>query len=239
MVAKRTHGSGEDASNDDKGKGHDDLPVRPRAATPAGAAPATASASPAKLSTQPVQAVSASSIGAAKHDSKGGKSSGEGGAAGPAALAGPASASGPAAAAPAAGPAGSGPPARAPAVSAPATFSVATEAAAAPKSRPVSSQLARNFIRKLQGGGKAQTRLKVLLDTLAAEDGCEVMIIRDQMDVTCAIVLQSAVQKVAFEQWGESLTLYFKHGTNNVGYHLVVLRKLLLAVVFPSLTLCH
>ncbi|KAE8996816.1 hypothetical protein PR001_g19746 [Phytophthora rubi] len=86
--------------------------------------------------------------------------------------------------------------------------------------RPVSSQPARNFIRELQGEGMAQARLKVLLDTLAAEDGCEVMIIRDQMDVTYAIVVPSAVQKVVFEQWGESLTLDFTHGTNNVGYHL-------------------
>ncbi|KAE9298952.1 hypothetical protein PR003_g23118 [Phytophthora rubi] len=322
MVAKRTRGSGVDASNDDdKGKSHDDLPVGPRAATPAGdAAPPAAPASTGK-----VQAVSASSIGAAKHDRAGGKSSGEGGAAGPAALAGPA---------PAAGPAGSGPPAHAPAATALATFARATGAAAAPKEdrfyrsfvnyrckhgvhqerrgagkrnfdvnfigcrvrfnvvlmnvaaprehprhrlvvrdewrmhnhatehtgtsaraqdvpseghvaptvttlhknsvrsgeiagflseqigRPVSSQPARNFIRELQGEGMAQARLKVLLDTLAAEDGCEVMIIRDQMDVTYAIVVPSAVQKVVFEQWGESLTLDFTHGTNNVGYHL-------------------
>ncbi|KAE9087252.1 hypothetical protein PF010_g19800 [Phytophthora fragariae] len=123
MVAKRTRGSGVDASNDgDKGKGHDDLPVGPRAATPAGdAAPPAAPASTGK-----VQAVSASSIGAAKHDRAGGKSSGEGGAAGPAALAGPA---------PAAEPAGSGPPAHAPAATALATFARATGAAAAPKAK--------------------------------------------------------------------------------------------------------
>ncbi|KAE9219555.1 hypothetical protein PF004_g13572 [Phytophthora fragariae] len=36
MVTKRTHGSGEDASNDGNGKGRDDLPVKARAATPAG-----------------------------------------------------------------------------------------------------------------------------------------------------------------------------------------------------------
>ncbi|KAE8892855.1 hypothetical protein PF003_g22998 [Phytophthora fragariae] len=51
MVAKRTRGSGVDASNDgDKGKGHDDLPVGPRAATPAGdAAPPAAPASTGKV----------------------------------------------------------------------------------------------------------------------------------------------------------------------------------------------
>ncbi|KAE8877538.1 hypothetical protein PF005_g14566 [Phytophthora fragariae] len=174
MVAKRTHGSGEDASNDDKGKGHDDLPVRPRAATPAGAAPATASASPAKLSTQPVQAVSASSIGAAKHDSKGGKSSGEGGAAGPAALAGPASASGPAAAAPAAGPAGSGPPARAPAVSAPATFSVATEAAAAPKTKRKRTQTSRSVDKRLRRFSPHEADRSTLADSLRDPTSSEV-----------------------------------------------------------------
>ncbi|KAE9312885.1 hypothetical protein PF008_g19865 [Phytophthora fragariae] len=143
MVAKRTRGSGVDASNDgDKGKGHDDLPVGPRAATPAGdAAPPAAPASTGKVSTQPVQAVSASSIGAAKHDRAGGKSSGEGGAAGPAALAGPALA---------AGPAGSGPPAHAPAATALATFARATGAAAAPKAKRKRTQTSRSGDKRLR-----------------------------------------------------------------------------------------
>ncbi|ETM46222.1 hypothetical protein L914_08837 [Phytophthora nicotianae] len=86
--------------------------------------------------------------------------------------------------------------------------------------RTITSQVARKFIRKLQGGSAAQSRLKLLLDSLAAEEDCEAMVIHDQMGVTCAIVVQSATQKLAFKNWGETLAMDWTHGTNNVGYHL-------------------
>ncbi|KAF1788596.1 hypothetical protein GQ600_18047 [Phytophthora cactorum] len=63
----------------------------------------------------------------------------------------------------------------------------------------------------------AQSRLKLLLDTLAAEDDCDVMVFHDQMGVTCGIVVQTATQKLAFKQWGETLAMDWTHGTNNVG----------------------
>ncbi|ETP16254.1 hypothetical protein F441_09121, partial [Phytophthora nicotianae CJ01A1] len=46
------------------------------------------------------------------------------------------------------------------------------------------------------------------------------MVIHDQMGVTCAIVVQSATQKLVFKNWGETLAMDWTHGTNNVGYHL-------------------
>ncbi|EGZ21228.1 hypothetical protein PHYSODRAFT_414458, partial [Phytophthora sojae] len=51
-------------------------------------------------------------------------------------------------------------------------------------------------------------------------DGSDVLVIQDQMDVTCAIVMQTKVQKLMLERWGDSLTMDFTHGTNNLGYHL-------------------
>ncbi|ETL85973.1 hypothetical protein L917_14552, partial [Phytophthora nicotianae] len=94
--------------------------------------------------------------------------------------------------------------------------------------RQVTSQVARNFIRKLQSGSTTQSRLKLLLNSLAEEHGGDVFVIRDQMEVTCGIVIQSAVQIVVLEQWGESLTLDFTRGTNNG----VLRRRLPLAVAF-------
>ncbi|OWZ16719.1 LOW QUALITY PROTEIN: hypothetical protein PHMEG_0009443 [Phytophthora megakarya] len=76
------------------------------------------------------------------------------------------------------------------------------------------SQLARNFIRKLRGESTSRSRLKIMLDTLAAEKDCDVLEIRDQTELTCAIVVQSSVQKLAFEHWGETLAFDRTHGTN-------------------------
>ncbi|ETO80537.1 hypothetical protein F444_05006 [Phytophthora nicotianae P1976] len=62
----------------------------------------------------------------------------------------------------------------------------------------VTPQQARNFIRSITG----------------EESG------EDQMDVTCGVVMQTKVQKLMFERWGETLAMDFTHGTNNRVYHL-------------------
>uniref|UniRef100_K3X1X0 ZSWIM1/3 RNaseH-like domain-containing protein n=1 Tax=Globisporangium ultimum (strain ATCC 200006 / CBS 805.95 / DAOM BR144) TaxID=431595 RepID=K3X1X0_GLOUD len=40
------------------------------------------------------------------------------------------------------------------------------------------------------------------------------------MDITCAVVMQTSAQKAIFEQWGQTLSTDWTHGTNNLGYHL-------------------
>ncbi|EGZ08513.1 hypothetical protein PHYSODRAFT_415403, partial [Phytophthora sojae] len=59
-----------------------------------------------------------------------------------------------------------------------------------------------------------------MLQAIRQLDGSDVLVIQDQMDVTCGIVMQTKVQKLMFERWGDTLTMDFTHGTNNLGYHL-------------------
>ncbi|KAG3225886.1 hypothetical protein PC129_g3537 [Phytophthora cactorum] len=51
-------------------------------------------------------------------------------------------------------------------------------------------------------------------------DDSDVLVMQDQMDVTCGIVMQMKVQKLMFAKWDETLAMDFTHGTNNLGYHL-------------------
>ncbi|ETM52818.1 hypothetical protein F442_03739 [Phytophthora nicotianae P10297] len=44
-----------------------------------------------------------------------------------------------------------------------------------------------------------------MLDTLATFADHHVLVIRDQNDVTSGVVIQTAIQRLAFERWGESL----------------------------------
>ncbi|KAE9264237.1 hypothetical protein PR003_g32872, partial [Phytophthora rubi] len=84
----------------------------------------------------------------------------------------------------------------------------------------VSSQVIRNVLRRMHGNSSAAERLKNLLHELKQVDGSEVLVRQDDLEITCGIVIQTRVQKLACEQWGENLTLNFTHGTNNLGYHL-------------------
>ncbi|EGZ20035.1 hypothetical protein PHYSODRAFT_411015, partial [Phytophthora sojae] len=62
-----------------------------------------------------------------------------------------------------------------------------------------------------------------LLDTFVRVDDHDVLLVQDQMDITCVIAMQTAVQKACFKQWGDSLVMDWTHGTNNLGYHLDVI----------------
>ncbi|KAE9333284.1 hypothetical protein PF008_g14519 [Phytophthora fragariae] len=46
------------------------------------------------------------------------------------------------------------------------------------------------------------------------------MLIQDQLDLTCGVVIQTAAQKVCFEHWGQTLAMDWTHSTNNLGFHL-------------------
>ncbi|KAF1794586.1 hypothetical protein GQ600_24003 [Phytophthora cactorum] len=45
------------------------------------------------------------------------------------------------------------------------------------------------------------------------------------MDITSGIDMQTKVQKLMFERWGETLVMDFTHGTNNLGYQLAATCK--------------
>lgn len=70
------------------------------------------------------------------------------------------------------------------------------------------------------GRDSAEIRLKDMLHALRQLDGSDVLVMQDQIGVTTGIVLQTKVQKLMFERWGETLAMDFTHGTNNLGYHL-------------------
>ncbi|RLN55814.1 hypothetical protein BBJ28_00014860 [Nothophytophthora sp. Chile5] len=78
----------------------------------------------------------------------------------------------------------------------------------------------RNLIRSILGKDSAEERLKNLLHGLVQQEGSDVLLIQDQMGVTCGIVMQTKVPKMFFERWGQTLAMDFTHGTNNLGFHL-------------------
>ncbi|KAG6958540.1 hypothetical protein JG687_00009326 [Phytophthora cactorum] len=51
------------------------------------------------------------------------------------------------------------------------------------------------------------------------------MLMQDQFDVTCGIVIQTSVQKLCFEHWGQTLAMDWTHSTNNLGFHLENLNR--------------
>ncbi|GMF51831.1 unnamed protein product [Phytophthora fragariaefolia] len=80
-------------------------------------------------------------------------------------------------------------------------------------------QQTRNIIQQVLGFTTVD-RARVLLDTFVQVEGYDVLLVQDQMDITCIIAMQTAVQKSCFKQWGDSLVMDWTHGTNNLGYHL-------------------
>lgn len=81
-------------------------------------------------------------------------------------------------------------------------------------------QLTRNLVRQVLGESSTE-RSKVILGNFADEDsGNDVLLVQDQLDITCIIAMQSSIQKTCFETWGDSLVMDWTHGTNNLGYHL-------------------
>ncbi|GMF51091.1 unnamed protein product [Phytophthora fragariaefolia] len=80
-------------------------------------------------------------------------------------------------------------------------------------------QQTRNIIQQVLGSTTVD-RARVLLDTFVQVEGYDVLLVQDQMDITCIIAMQTAVQKSCFKQWGDSLVMDWTHGTNNLGYHL-------------------
>ncbi|GMF20553.1 unnamed protein product [Phytophthora fragariaefolia] len=86
--------------------------------------------------------------------------------------------------------------------------------------RQVTPQQARNIVQKVLKNTSAEKQLMSMLDALHENDGHDVLVIRDQNDVTFGVVMQTAVQKIAFQQWGDTLCMDWTYGTNNLGFHL-------------------
>ncbi|KAF1318594.1 Zinc finger swim domain-containing protein 3, partial [Globisporangium splendens] len=85
---------------------------------------------------------------------------------------------------------------------------------------PISPQQVQNLLRRTLGQSTAEVRVKAMLHAFVQTKGNDVLLVQDQMDITCAVVLQTSVQKAMFEQWGQTLSMDWTHGTNNLGYHL-------------------
>jgi hypothetical protein len=93
---------------------------------------------------------------------------------------------------------------------------------------PLATQQIRNLINARLGDGLAEDRLKQLLARFIDEDGCTCLLVQDEWDLTCGIVLQNPAQKEVFRRWGETLVLDWTHNTNNLGFYLGKLRNFLM-----------
>ncbi|KAG3060762.1 hypothetical protein PC122_g19887 [Phytophthora cactorum] len=67
----------------------------------------------------------------------------------------------------------------------------------------VTPQQTCNLIRSIMGQESGEDRLKDMLHALRQIEGSGVLVIQDQMDGTCGIVMQTKVQKMMFERWGD------------------------------------
>ncbi|KAG4043059.1 hypothetical protein PC123_g21468 [Phytophthora cactorum] len=67
----------------------------------------------------------------------------------------------------------------------------------------VTPQQTCNLIRSIMGQESGEDRLKDMLHAFRQIEGSGVLVIQDQMDGTCGIVMQTKVQKMMFERWGD------------------------------------
>ncbi|KAH7465586.1 uncharacterized protein KRP23_12126 [Phytophthora ramorum] len=84
----------------------------------------------------------------------------------------------------------------------------------------ITPQQTRHLIRSIMGQHSAEDRLKNMLHALVQLEDTDVLVIQDQIEVTCGIIMQTTVQKLMFQRWGETLAMDFTHGTNNLGVSL-------------------
>jgi hypothetical protein len=65
--------------------------------------------------------------------------------------------------------------------------------------------------------------MKYMLHALRKLDYCKVLVLQNQMNITCGIVMHTRLQNMMFERWGQTLAMDFTHCTNNLVYHLCML----------------
>jgi hypothetical protein len=84
----------------------------------------------------------------------------------------------------------------------------------------LSPQQTRNVLQQVLGSSTLE-RTKLLLDGFADENpGNDVLLVQDQIGISCVIAMQTWIQKQCFVEWGDALVMDWTHGTNNLGYHL-------------------
>lgn len=85
--------------------------------------------------------------------------------------------------------------------------------------RTFTSKQLHNFRNARLGGASAETSMKILLDRFTKLDGSNTLVVLDQDDHTCGVIMQSRIQRDLFQQYGDSLILDWTHDTNNVGFY--------------------
>ncbi|KAF1786832.1 hypothetical protein GQ600_4001 [Phytophthora cactorum] len=80
--------------------------------------------------------------------------------------------------------------------------------------KPVTSQQARNIVRRLEG--KKKTEEEKIMHEVGREEGNDVTNWISRLPLYPS---RNSTQK-SFELWGDCLLMYWTHGTNNLGYHL-------------------
>ncbi|TYZ60743.1 hypothetical protein PybrP1_004930 [[Pythium] brassicae (nom. inval.)] len=72
----------------------------------------------------------------------------------------------------------------------------------------VSPQLIWNLLRRPLGGESAETGVKDMLTRLVEEDNSDILLLlQDQLDLICAIVIQTSAQRAVFKHWGHTLAM--------------------------------
>ncbi|OWY98163.1 Serine protease [Phytophthora megakarya] len=109
----------------------------------------------------------------------------------------------------------------------------------------ITPQQTRNILRDLLGVSTLE-RIKAIIDAFVAEDGNDVLLVEEQMGITCVIAMQINIQKKCFRQWDDTLVMDWTHGTNNLGYHLgaiiffvLCLFMLFIVVLITVLLTCY
>lgn len=59
-----------------------------------------------------------------------------------------------------------------------------------------------------------------MLTRLVVDDSCDILLLQDQLDLTCATVIQTSAQRAVFKHWGQTLVMDWTHNMNTLGFHL-------------------
>lgn len=84
----------------------------------------------------------------------------------------------------------------------------------------VNSQLVRNIQAGLNGGLKAEEKMKKLVDAFTAIEGNKVCYLHNEKKVIIGAIMQTKAQAQVFRMWPETLAMDWTYNTNNLGYNL-------------------
>ncbi|OWZ14873.1 hypothetical protein PHMEG_00011573 [Phytophthora megakarya] len=81
----------------------------------------------------------------------------------------------------------------------------------------ITPQQTRNILRDLLEVSTLE-RIKALIDAFVEEDGNDVLLVQEQMNITCVIAMQTNIQKKRFRQWGAGDGLDARHEQSRVSF---------------------